>query len=795
MTSGNILAGNISPLNSINPADIESIEVLKDADATAIYGSRGSNGVVLITTKKGKEGKTKFDFNTYSSFGKLTRTTKLLNTEQYIAMRKEAFSNDGITEYPAYAYDINGTWDQNRYTNWQKELLGGTANTTNMQGTVSGGNTNTQFLLSGNYRKETTVFPGQGYYDKFAVHNSLTHKSNDNRFKISLSADYSTDKNSLPANDLTYQATILAPNAPALHDAQGNLNWENGTWNNPLSTLEGMYSAKTNSLIANATLSYKLLEELEIKTNFGYTDYLVQENRTFPSTMYNPSYGLGSEVSMLVLNNATRQSWIIEPQINWKKNWGSSTINMLAGTTFQKQTAQQLSQYGSGFSSNSLIHNLAAASYLTITDDQLRIYKYQAFFGRINYNWKEKYIINLTGRRDGSSRFGPGNRFANFAAIGAAWLFSKEAFMDTNTFLSFGKLRASYGTSGNDQIGDYQFLDTYEGTGNNYNGVIGIKPSRLFNPSFGWESNKKLEAALELGFLKDRVFITAAYFSNRSSNQLVGVPLPATTGFSSLQSNLNATVQNTGVELELRSVNYKKNDFNWTSSLNLSFLKNKLLEFPDLEGSTYANTLVLGKPLSIQKTYHYTGINPETGLYQFEDYNKDGKITGPEDRQWIEDTAPKFFGGLTNQLSYKNWAMDFLFQFVKQRARNYLYTASWVGDFSNQPIDVLNHWPQNGTTAEIQQYTTGANGAALDAYFLYSNSSASVSDASYIRLKSISLSYTIPQQWTKGMTGRIYVQGQNLLTVTNYKGADPENQSAFYSPPLRQITLGINLSL
>jgi TonB-linked SusC/RagA family outer membrane protein len=795
MTSGSILAGTLSPLNNINPSDIESIEVLKDADATAIYGSRGSNGVVLITTKKGKQGKTKFNLNAYSGFGKVTRTMDLLNTPQYLAMRKEAFANDGITDYPAYAYDINGTWNPNRYTNWQKELLGGTSHSNNIQAAVSGGNAETQFLLSGNYRKETTVIPGDSHYDKFAVHNSLTHRSADERFQLNFSADYSTDKNSLPASDLMYQATILAPNAPALYDAQGNLNWENGTWNNPLSYLEGNYLANTNNLIANTVLSYKVLPTLELKTNLGYTESHVQENRTAPSTMYNPAYGLGSEVSMLFLNNATRRSWIIEPQITWKKTLGDGELNMLAGTTFQKQTAQQLSQYGSGFSSNSLINNLAAAAYLTITSDQLTVYKYQAFFGRLNYNWKSKYIVNLTGRRDGSSRFGPGNRFANFGAVGAAWVFSKEALLTDNRFLSFGKLRASYGTSGNDQIGDYQFLDTYEITGNNYNGVIGIQPTRLFNPAFGWETNKKMEGALELGFLKDRIFLTAAYFRNRSSNQLVGIPLPGTTGFSSLQANLNATVQNTGFELELRTVNFQKNDFNWTTSLNLTVPKNKLLAFPDLEGSTYANTLVIGKALSIQKVYHFTGINPVTGTYEFEDYNGDGKITGPEDSQWIEDTAPRFFGGLGNQLSYKNWGMDFLFQFVKQKARNYLYTASWVGDFSNQPVAVLNHWPQNGTTAEIQQYTTGANAAALDAYFLYSNSSASISDASYIRLKSISLSYTIPKEWTNGMTGKVYLQGQNLLTLTKYKGADPENQSAFYSPPLRQFTLGINLSL
>ncbi|WP_369753941.1 SusC/RagA family TonB-linked outer membrane protein [Flavobacterium sp. WC2409] len=358
MTSGNILAGSASPLNNINPSDIESMEVLKDADATAIYGSRGSNGVVLITTKKGKQGKTKFDMTAYSSFGKRTRTMDLLNTPQYLSMRKEAFANDGITDYPGYAYDVNGTWDQNRYTNWQKELLGGTANTNNIQTTVSGGNAETQFLLSGTYRNETTVFPGDAKYEKLAFHNSLTHRSIDNRFKISFTADYATDENSLPANDLMYQATILAPNAPALYDALGNLNWENGTWNNPLSYLEGKYAANTTNLIANTVLSYNILENLEIKTNLGYTDYHISENRTFPSTMYNPAYGLGSEVSTLIINNAKRSSWIIEPQINWKKTVGNSELMLLAGTTFQKQTGQQLAQIGSGFASNSLLHNI-----------------------------------------------------------------------------------------------------------------------------------------------------------------------------------------------------------------------------------------------------------------------------------------------------------------------------------------------------------------------------------------------------------------------------------------------------
>ncbi|ESU19104.1 putative outer membrane protein [Flavobacterium cauense R2A-7] len=794
-TSASILAGTSSPLSSINPSDIESIEVLKDADATAIYGSRGANGVILITTKKGKEGKTKFSFHSYSGIGNVTRTMKMMNTQQYLAMRREAFANDGITAYPFYAYDINGIWDQNRYTDWRKELIGGTALFNNIQGTLSGGSKATQFLVSGTYRKETTVFPGDDHYTKGAVLNSITHHSSDDKFNFNLSVNYAKDKNTIQASDLTTQAYTLAPNAPALYDSSGNLNWENGTFNNPLANSLSQYENKTANLIASSVLSYKLFPNWEVKTSLGYNDTNLSENRTMPSTMYNPAYGVTSASSLLFVNNGKRSSWIIEPQVNWNKQWSAHKVNMLVGTTFQSQNSERLSQLGIGFASNSLIHSLGAASMIQTTGNQISEYKYQAFFGRLNYNYNDKYIINLTGRRDGSSRFGPGNRFANFGAIGAAWLFSKERVIADNlSWLSFGKLRGSYGTTGSDQIGDYQFLDSYSISGNTYGGVTGLQPTQLFNPKFGWETNKKLEFAAELGFFNDKIMWSTAWYQNRSSNQLVGIPLPATTGFPSMQANLDASVQNRGLETELRTTNFKNKNFTWTTSLNLTIPKNKLLEFKGLEGSTYANTYVVGQPLNIIKGYHYTGIDPATGTYQFQDYNNDGQITSPLDRQYISDISQKWFGGLSNQFRYKNWEMDFLFQFVKQNGKNYLYAMNLAGTMTNLPVYALNHWPDGGTNPDVQVYTTGANGAALDAYFRFQNSNATISDASFARLKSMSLSYKIPSEWSKTFSGKVYLQGQNLLTFTNYKGVDPENQSMSYLPPLRQYTLGLQLS-
>ncbi|MDG3583363.1 SusC/RagA family TonB-linked outer membrane protein [Galbibacter pacificus] len=792
--SGAILGGASSPLNSINPSDIQSIEVLKDADATAIYGSRGANGVVLITTKKGKAGKTSLSLNTYTSAGTLARTMNLMDTQEYIAMRREAYKNDGIDPYPSSAYDVNGTWDQNRYTDWQKELSGGTAWTTNTQLGISGGNENTRFLISGTHRKETSVFPGDNGYHRTSVHNNLNHRSDDERFSMNMSVDYAAETNNQMFADLTSDAMTLPPNAPALYNEDGSLNWEEGTFSNPLADMASRYRSKTKNLIANGLFSYKVIPSLTAKISTGYTSTRLTEIRTLPSTVYNSAIGLTSANSMLFHNSGDRYSWIVEPQLEWNAGWGKNTLAALIGATFQTNQSETLNQIGRGFSSNELIESLAAAETVNVSNHTQSEYKYQAIYARVNYKWDGKYLINLTGRRDGSSRFGSNRRYATFGAVGMAWLFAREKFVENAVpWLSFGKVRASYGTTGNDQIGDYQYLNTYSVSGGLYDGVIGLQPSRLYNPDFGWEVNKKLEMALELGFLEDRISLTGAWYQNRSSNQLVGIPLPATTGFSSIQANLGATVENVGWEFDLRTLNVQGEGFKWTSSLNLSIPKNKLLEFENLEGSTYANQYVIGQPVNIQKLYHYTGINPDTGVYTFEDYDLDGQVSTPNDRQFLANIDPDFYGGLSNNIQYKNWNLDFLFQFVKQQGRNYLYGLKIPGAMLNMPAYVLDHWPENGTEAAIQRYTTGIHGDARNAYLRHGSSSAIISDASYIRLKNINVSYTIPRQWSKLFSARIYMQGQNLLTLTKYKGQDPESQLGSYIPPLKQYALGIHL--
>nr|WP_199001395.1 SusC/RagA family TonB-linked outer membrane protein [Flavobacterium sp. ASV13] len=792
-TSTNMPSQN-SPLNSINPSDIDSIEVLKDADATSIYGSRGANGVVLISTKKGRAGKTSFNAQYDYGLGKVTRFKNVLSTPEYMAMRREAFANDGVTQYPDSAYDINGIWDQNRNTDWQKELIGGTAEYTNIQASISGGSMQTKFLLGGNYHRETTVFPGNFDYVKTGGHLSLNHESIDKRFSLALSALYTAQFSTLPSSDFSQSAAMLPPNAPALYDDQGNLNWENNTFDNPLAALEAKTKGDTYDMIANVLLSYEIGAGFSLSTSLGYTNLNQLQLNLQPSTVYNPAYGLGSEFSSVYTNDVKRSSWIAEPKLAWKKSLGNASLEALLGTTFQQQKGNNLVRYAMGFSNNNLIENPASASTTGILNSDENLYRYNSVFTRINLNWAGKYIVNLTGRRDGSSRFGPGRQFGDFGSVAVAWVFSGEkAIKETLSFLSFGKLRASYGTSGSDQIGDYQYLDTYNSSGFNYHGIAGIQPSRLFNPYFGWEVNKKLEAAIELGFIKDKIYLTAAWYRNRSSNQLVGIPLPGTTGFQSIQANLDAVVQNQGMEFTVRTLNVKNSSFSWTTNFNLTAARNELISYPGLQASTYKNRYVIGQPLNILKVYHSTGVDPMTGVYQFEDVNGDGILNAADDKQTIKNLNPKFYGGLQNTFQYRNFEFDFLFQFVKQENYNENSANPMPGTMNNQPSGVLAHWQNPGDTDPYQGYSDGNSARSLANSRLI-QSDAAIGDASFIRLKNICLTYRLPQEWTKKMTCRLSLQGQNILTLTRYKGIDPEFRIAGYLPPLRIYTTSIQIT-
>jgi len=777
-----------SPLANIDISNISSIEILKDADATAIYGSRGANGVVLITTKSAQAGIATYKVNIKKGAGQIANKMNLLNTSQYLSMRREAFLNSGAEPTPAGAPDLL-IWDQQRNTDWQEELLGGTASLTNIQSSLAGGTEQTTYRLGVGFREENTVFPGNFKNRLYTGNLNLNHRSDNEKFRASVSAAYSYNSNELPKVDLTFAALRLAPNAPELYNEDGTLNWENSTFSNPLASLEERYEANTNNLISSINLGYQLLPGLELSSRFGYTHISTVESQYTPQTAFDPTSTNRRSAS----NSQSRLStWILEPQLDYSNSLGKFDVSALIGGTIQKTTNEKQVINASGFTSDALLKNLQAAASTQILFSGATEYKYQAMYGRFHLDYDDKYLLNLTGRRDGSSRFGPGCEYASFGAVGLGWIFSEESIIKDNlSFLNLGKLRFSYGTTGSDQIGDYQFLDLWNATTFNYQNT-GLFPTRLVNDDFGWETNRKLEGGLEISLFESAVNFSASYYRNRSSNQLIGLPLPGSTGFTSIQSNFPALVENKGWELVLSTRNYSNDNFEWTSSFNISIPKNTLLEYEDIEDSPYASTYSIGKSLSLQKGFRFEGVNPETGLYEFTDVNQDGFISFPDDLVDLAELDPEFFGGFQNTISYKNLTIDFLFQFVKQQGRSYHSSFNVPGFLSNQPEELANRWQNAGDEAPIQKVESGF-GSAYFAYQNALNSGFTISDASYLRLKNISFSYKLPE--FSGIQSSIFFQGQNLFTVTNYKGLDPENAGSNLLPPLQFLSVGLNINL
>jgi len=808
--TGNSAGGGLSPFNGFNPADIESIEVLKDADATAIYGSRGANGVILITTKKGKAGDTRFDLNVYSGKGSIAHSVKMLNTQQYVAMRREAFKNDGlpvssITTDPSNTdYDINGVWDTTRYTDWQKVIIGNTDNFTNVQGNLSGGNANTQFVMGGGYSKQGTPYIGNFFDQKAMAHFNLGHSSIDRRFNAQFVAAYVNDNNRLPTTNLASYITT-APDAPALYDANGNINWAlykgSPTYFSIAPVLLKKAISVTNNLISNLSLRYQILPGLELKSGFGYSYDQMNQTQQTPGTSASPTTTNVAGTRSNAFASSTFSSWIIEPQIGYQKVLGRGKLDILAGSTFQQNHNISSTQYAYGFVSDAFISNPQAASALVYLGTPSNIlYRYNAVYGRIGYNWQDKYLLNLTARRDGSSRFGPGKRFGNFGSVGAAWIFSKENFIQDNfAFLSFGKIRGSYGTTGNDQIADYQYLSTYTSYSPTYQGTTGLGPTRLTNPFFAWEVVKKLEAGIELGFLKDRILIEASYYRNRTGNQLVGLSLPSQTGFTNIQYNLPAIVQNSGVELTLNSVNIRSKNFEWTTGANLTVPENKLVSFPNLASfPSYQNSYVVGQSLFIKKMYHNTGVDPQTGVYIFTTKNANGLPTSPQDLVPTKPITQRYFAGLQNRFAYKGFSLDIFVQYVNQVGLSYkTYFGPAGPSFSNQPTAVLGRWQNPGDLTATQKYGSDYGNIYTTQDF-FNASNGAIVNTSFLRLKNLALSYQFPAQWMSKLhlqNARIYVQCQNLVTITSYVGPDPETAGSLALPPLRMVTAGFQVGL
>ncbi|WP_162903243.1 SusC/RagA family TonB-linked outer membrane protein [Taibaiella koreensis] len=787
----------VNPFNSINPGDIESIEVLKDADATSIYGSRGANGVILITTKKARPGNLNVNFDLRTGWSKVARSLDLLNGQQYRAMRREALANDGVVPDINNAYDLVA-FDTTIVNDFTKTLIGRTASTTNAQLRVSGGNVNTQFTAGANFFTEGTVFPGDFGSNRKSINFAVSHSSTDKKFNLQLSSSYAYNQSKLIPDDLT-QRLPIPPYGFTFKDPSGRLIWTGAAeyYGNPLNVTLKHYNGFTDLVTTGVVVSYRLLPGLVLKANGGYNLLDYNENLNNPIAAQNPVNNVKGSASF---GHTLTRNWSVEPQLQYSGSFKSKgRFDAVIGTSFQQNESIKDYMAGSGYVSDALINTIGGAATIKARN-AYNLYHYNAIFGRLTLNWEDTYLLNFTGRRDGSSRFGPGNQFANFGSIGAGWIFSQlDFFKEKQTFLSFGKLRLSFGTSGNDQIGNYNYLDSYAPSTLTYQQALSLLPTRLFNKDYSWEQFTKLEAAVELGFFNDRFYISGNYYRNRSDNQLIDYSLPGQTGFASILLNFPGRVENKGWEIELRSDNIKSGKFSWTTNFNITVPRNRLLRFPDLANSSYANSFAIGQPLSVQFGYQYLGVDLQTGVYKVKDQNNDG-VYNDKDYVIIGNTDPRFYGGFQNTFTFRGFALSVLFQFTKQMGREPIFsTSSLLGGIGNIPKYVVdNHWTKAGDQARYAKFTQAYGTELADSYDRVSNSSAQLTDASYIRLKTASLSYQFPGHWIKPARIKslnVYLEGQNLLTISKYPGPDPEVQSTYILPPLRTITVGIKAGL
>jgi len=775
----------MSGLEGINNADIESIEVLKDADATAIYGSRGANGVILITTKKGRAGGTSVNFSTYTGISRVQHYVDMLDIQQYNQMRREALANDGLTATATNSPDLI-SWDTTNVHNWQKELIGGTAATTDANVSVSGGSGGTTIYVNAGYHRQGTIFPGDADDVRKSIRLNANHVSQNGKFTAGVIAGYNTSTLNLQGQDLT--STIdMAPSYP-LYTATGAPNFS-GQRSYPLAYTMQPYNSQTKTYNGHANISYQPVKGLTIKLDAGLNNVISNQTLKTPLESLNPTLNTSGS---LYTGNYQTNTWIAEPQITYARRLNKHSFNFLIGTSFQKTTASAMSGTGTNFANEALLGNLASAGTITIGQSDNE-YAYTSLFSRLNYNYDEEYLANVSFRRDGSSRFGPDKRFGNFGAVGLGWIFTKErAVREALPFLSYGKIRGSYGINGNDQISDYGYLTTYNSSSNGYQGTT-LAPASLANPTYRWEENRKLEAAVELGFFKDRIILSTSFFRNRTDNQLINYTLSPQTGFSSYQANFPALLQNQGWEFELNTVNLKQSALKWKTSVNVSFSHNKLLKFPGIEQTSYFSTYIVGQPITIVKGYVFNGLSA-TGVPVLADLNNDGSISSTADRIVLGNTDP-LTGGLSNEFSYKNFDFSFFWDYLRLNSYDPAISAVRSGTIgTNRTVVVLDRWQKPGDELVTNTPKFTISSATYVARN-YLQSDVNWKEANIFRLRNIAFSYNLPQQLMKKLTiqkAKIFFQGQNLWTSGDHNTVlDPETGYSSL-PPLRTLTLGIN---
>ena len=775
-----------NPLADLNPNDIESIEVLKDANATAIYGARGANGVVLITTKRGKinEAST-ISFNTYFGWAKAPKIYETVTAPQEAELINETFLNDGgeFVNRPFRPTSEGGQGlpeEQTTYSRVPDVFQTGLTQSYDLS--LSGGSEKSKYFIGGGYFSQEGIVKPSGF-ERFSGRFNFDQSIN-SKLMVGTSTSISHSKrvhskNNDSAAGVINSSLYIPTYLPVFNEDGSYARY--GIFDNHLAMIENLdLSALSNRLVSNLYADYEILDGLSLRSSWSI-DYNSYEDRSYNNTLITAGQPQG---------NASRYhsqvtTLINEQVLSYNKRFGQNLFSALLGNTIQQTKNSFLNLSGQNFPSNDFKE--IGSSSLQTGSTSASSYGLLSFFSRASYNIQNKYGVDASVRADASSRFGSSNRWGYFPSLGASWVLSEESFADALPF-DLIKLRANIGITGNQNgINDFASLGLWR-AGNNYLQQPGISPEQLANPDLKWETTRQWNIGLDLAFLNNKVQVEANYYDKFTSDLLVQVPVAGKLGFTSIFENLGE-ISNKGVELSINSTNIERAGLVWTTSFNIARNVNKIesLPVPITQHSRDWIRMEEGQPLYSFWVYDQLYVDPQTGDAVFRDVNEDGQITAA-DRIIKGNAWPDFFGGLTNTFNYKNLDFSFMFNYeVGAEILNLNRFFMEHGGTRNGSITFLpgqlDRWQQPGDITEIPRMTRTGNNYNLP-------SSRLLSDASFLRLRTVSLGYTIPSETLNRLRiqrARVYVQAANLWTLTSYEGLDPEVNVAESNQNVRGI--------
>ena len=801
--------GPQNPLASINPNDIESIEVLKDAAAAAIYGAQAANGVVLITTKKGKKGATQTKVSVQEGIVQPLNLYEVMNSNQVATIKRAAYQNAGLNTANSDA--TYGSPEDSGLENydWVDELYrNGRLSIYDLS--MSGGDEKTNFYVSGAYTKQEGQII-QSSYERATGRLNITHRPN-SKFTVAanLSLSYQRTMGSIAngnfVNGPFSAGFTMRPNVP-IYNEDGTFKADYPSNHNfGYNIVQGVYQelrrGTTVQTVSNLQLNYQITPYLSWTSYFGidFADNRDENNRPSTIPVFASYNGQSSFADRRANNYNTNHNF------NFNKKFNEvHTVSGIAGFEYKGYQAEETNATGRGFADPSLIYLQNAAVPFSV-GGFFTEYKRMGFFGQAKYDYDDRYTLDVTVRRDGHSRFGEENKWGTFGAVSAGWRISSEGFMQGLEFIDNLRLRASWGLTGNSEIDNFASR-TLVGTSGQYLGAGGLAISQLGNDLLTWEEAETYNIGLDATVFNGRIITTVDFWRKNSSALLFNTPLPIDSGFGSITRN-TGLVQNQGIDFDIQTVNIVAGKFQWSTAFNFTILENELKElYNDLD--RIGNTLIVGKPISFWYTHQYLGVNPANGRALYADANENPTyIVGDATLRYIGSALPSSYGGLSNTFSYGPISLDVFFQgqFGNLAGNQDMFNLEdWGSTTGNMRINQLNYWKNPGDITTVGKPYEGGQEPGTSNIDTFST--RFISDGGYVRLKQVTLNYVMPYATASkiGMKGlTVFVQGLNLETFTNYNGQDPEVVGVFGStanntsigryPNGKQYSAGVNLT-